>query len=211
MRRRTFFFGAAVALIASSVDAQQAELSQKALFEAFLASDTYRNFANTAFNRIEPAPLRAQCPHLVAGATNLYIPLQEIKITGSGMDHHIVSGAWVSVIDFDRCGTKVRRRAIMKVDDQGAILPIRLLPGDFRGDLTLERDATRIVFPTMMAKAHCQDSKSFYIADVVRKSEAPDGSWVETWTGQGCGQEVMTDVSYAKVPDGVVISADVKR
>jgi hypothetical protein len=183
-----------------------AEPSQQVLFETFLHSDLYHSYIDQAFNMIEPPTLKAECPQLKALEFNVYSPIQPVSVTGSGEDHRVSAGAWVAHPVFDRCGKRVKRRALLQVQPDGTIRPIALLPGDFRGDLTLERDARRIIFPGMMAKLGCKDSKDFFIIDVTRQSETTDGGWLEVWTGRGCGKDVTADVTYDRHADGIVVT-----
>jgi hypothetical protein len=186
--------------------------ASKTLLEDFLSSEGYRTFAEIAFNQIEPPPLRAECPHLtIAGNVKLYTPLTEVSVIGESPNRLIANGAWVSVVDFDRCGKTVRRRALMRADDKGAIRPVGLLPGDFRGDLILEHDAIWIVTPTMMASPACMDRNQFFVTDVSRSETKPNGDWTELWTASACGKAMSTEVSYGRVAEGIVVTANAHK
>jgi len=197
---------------AAAQNAPPISAESKALLEAYISSDGYRTFAEDVFNRIEPLPQRANCPHMtISGNTNLYTPLTNVSVIGESPNRLVANGAWISAVDFDRCGKKVRRRALMKADDKGTILPVRLLPGNFRGNLNLERDAMRIAGAALMASAGCADGKLFFVTDVTSTEIKPNGEWTELWTASACGKEVTTDVSYGVVPDGIVVSANAHK
>lgn len=66
--------------------------------------------------------------------------------------------------EFDKCGLTVKRNARLEVMPGANLLkPTPLLPGDFRGDITLERDTVRIVIPVIMVAAKCSDLRSGYV------------------------------------------------
>jgi hypothetical protein len=194
--------------------AQEAPISSnsKALLGAFVSSPNYRLFAEDAFDRIEPAPLRAECPHMtIAGEANLFTPVTEVSMIGSSSNALIANGSWISVIEFDRCGKRVKRRALMRADSKGDILSFRLVPGDFRGDFTLERDAMRIARPALMIPSECVDIKQFFVTDVTRKETKANGDWTEIWTASACGKNVAADVSYSQAPNGIVVNTVVHK
>jgi hypothetical protein len=86
-----------------------------------------------------------------------------------------------------------------------------LLPGDFRGNLILERDAIRIVTPAMAASMACTDRQQFFVTDVSRLETKPNGDWTELWTASACGKAVSTEVSYGRMADGIVVTAHVRK
>lgn len=85
---------------------------------------------------------------------------------------------------------------------KGQIEPIFLLPGEFRGNLKLERDARAIVLPRLAGTAKCQDPAKLAVLDVVPLTKAATAGWSETWIADACGKTVEATVTYAGIPTG---------
>jgi hypothetical protein len=213
--RRVILGGFVLILLASPAFSQNpstVEMSPKAIIGGFLVSDGFRAFAEDTINRLEPPLLQNECPHMtILGNTNQYISVKDVSLIGQSPNLLVANGAWVSVIDFDRCGTKVRRRTFMKADEKGHIASARLLPGGFRGDLKLERDATIIVEPALLIAAACSDNKQKIMRDIVVKEIKPNGAWIELWTASVCGKDVSVEVLYSPAPDGIVVSTNARK
>ncbi|MDE1939914.1 MAG: hypothetical protein KGI68_12915 [Alphaproteobacteria bacterium] len=162
------------------------------------------------FNKMEPPPLKAQCPALKLSGVNFgSIVVAPTYVTVNGLKY-IESGTWIARVYFDACGKKVARRALLKAvgGPNHVVEPTSLLPGDFRGDLRLEADAKRIVLPGIMGEAHCGDWSTLYVLDIVSSDPPGSDKWREVWTAQACGTLVKSDVTYWRddVRHGINIS-----
>jgi hypothetical protein len=167
-------------------------------FPSYLGSPGYEHYLESVFNKMEPPPLKAQCPMLkLAGDNDASIVVPPTFGTSNGLKY-IESGEWIARVHFDACGKKVTRRALLKAvgGPNHVVVPTSLLPGDFRGDLRLEADARRIVLPEIMGEAHCKDWSTLYVLDTVSSDPPNSEKWSEVWTAQACGTPVKTDVMY---------------
>lgn len=197
---------AGMAISGAYADETQSAPTPDQLFASYLNSDSYRTALNLAFNAVEPEERKNGCPELKVVQSNLYTPLQAPTFGGSGMNRIVVSGTWIAAPIFDQCGKQVKRRAIIQFIN-GNFKPTGLLPGDFHGDLTLERDSRRIVFPLLMAKTDCRDLKSIVVLDTVGPHDPGQQSWTEVWKVKACGKDVSATVTFDKHPDGIAVSA----
>lgn len=202
------FLTFSLALMASLAHAQQAEPDQKALFGGYLNSPAYKAFLEGIFNMGEPAILKAECPAMKIVEYNQYIMLEQPKFVRAGANFNIDTGSWVAVATLDRCGSQVRRRALLKATPgANQFQPTFLLPGNFRGDLKLEYDAIRIVGPGLLAFAKCEDRSKLQVLDVTAITPASPSGWSETWTAVACNTKIDAEVTYAATGNGMNISA----
>lgn len=169
----------------------------------FFASTMYQSYVEQAFNALEPAPLKAECPVLKFRNFTGHLPIKPLQFAKVGKGISVIAGAWIAEPDIDRCGQSARRRILMTVKGPNQIDPIPLLPGEFRGDLQLEIDARRIVMPIIKSKARCTDDSAIYVLNVAFMGGDPK-DWKESWTAQACEQPVTVNVHYFGTPDGGV-------
>ncbi|HEX4302330.1 MAG TPA: hypothetical protein VHZ78_06025 [Rhizomicrobium sp.] len=178
------------------------------IFAGFVQDDGYKAYLLQAYNGTEPAPLKAKCPALkIIGLA----PPEVIKppsFVKTGDAFRIAGGAWVARGLLNRCGTEVIRRLVVEgVPQTGGLHAITLIPGQFPGNLPLEKTATHIVLPPSMAAARCADFKKLYVLDTRLTSPANPKGWTETWTMQACGRMVTADVTYVADRTGMKVTA----
>jgi hypothetical protein len=206
--------GAVLILLADlcAVFAQQTEPSQANIYAVFLGSPTYRDYLEAAINKSEPEVLRAGCPSLKLVVSNGYLPLAEAKFIKAGKGYSIDSGAWIAIAKLDRCGSEVIRRVLVKaVPGQNRLDSTPLLPGDFHGNLKLELDSRRIVFPALGAIAKCQDITKIFVIDIKSITNPSPQGWSETWTASACNKTVSAKVTYSGFPGGMnIFASDLK-
>jgi hypothetical protein len=199
---------AAAVLLASPAIAQQGEPDQSALFGAYVNSPVYKNALEKIFNSGEPPVLKAGCQTLKAVTINRFTVLEQPKFVRAGANYNIDAGVWVASPVFDRCGSQVTRRALLKaVPGANQLNPTFLLPGDFRGNLKLEADAIRIVTPGLMAFAKCHDRSKFQMLNITSLTPAVPSGWSETWSAVACDAKVDAEVTYTATGDGMNIRA----
>jgi hypothetical protein len=195
---------------APRLQAQPAQPDPQALFAGYVASEQYRQFLETIFNRGEPQPPKDKCAAMKIVIWNKYLVLEPPTFVRTGASYQIETGAWVAGAELNRCGKSVTRRAILKAAP-GGIDATLLLPGDFRGNLQLEAEADRTVTPKVMTAAKCKDPTTFAVLDIKPSSAVTPQGWSEAWTAQACGKIVTAKVTYSKTTTGVDIAvADAK-
>lgn len=208
VRHIHFMMIAASLLLASQALAQQPEPDQKALFASYINSPVYKAYLEQIFNLGEPAILKAECPALKVVVQNQIQVLDQPTFVRAGTNFNIDTGSWIAVAVLDRCGSQVRRRALVKgIPGANQLKPVFLLPGDFHGNLKLESDAFLIVTPAMMAFAKCQDKSKFKVINVTAITPASPAGWSETWSAAACDKKVDAEVTYRATGNGMNISA----
>ncbi len=197
-----------VAALSGAAAPPPAKQNNADIFAAFVQDDGYKAFLLQAYNGTEPAPLKAKCPALKivgVGPPEVIKPPSFVK---TGDAFRIAGGAWVARGLLNRCGTPVIRRLVIEaVPATGGLHAITLIPGQFPGNLPLEKTATHIVLPPAMAAARCADFKKLYVLDTKLTSPANPKGWTETWTMQACGRMVTADVIYAGGAKGMTVTA----
>lgn len=192
-------------------DAQEpnAEPPRTEIERTFFTSPSYRTFVERSFNAFEAPLSKAECPELKILEYTAHKIVRPLQFTKTETGYSISGGSWIAVPEIDRCGKPAKRRILMSVAALGRLSPIPLAPGDHRGELALEMDTLRIVLPGIMAHASCQDTKQFYLLDVVNIRDAGNGNWEENWTAEACGKVVKTTVRYIKDATGTTIRATI--
>src|SRR5215207_220814 len=104
----------ATLLLASQALAQQPAPDQKALFASYINSPVYKAYLEQIFNLGEPAILKAECPVLKVVVQNQIQVLEQPTFVKVGANFNIDTGSWIAVGVLDRCGSQVRRRALVK-------------------------------------------------------------------------------------------------
>jgi hypothetical protein len=192
---------------APRLQAQSTMPDPHALFAGYVASEQYRLFLETIFNRGEPQPPKDRCASMKVVAWDKYQVLEPPTFVRAGGSYKIETGAWVAGAELDRCGKRVLRRAILKAaPGNNGLDATLLLPGEFRGNLQLEAEADRTVTPKLMTAAKCKDATAFAVLDVKPSSAATPQGWSETWTAQACGKIVTAKITYKKTSSGVDVA-----
>jgi hypothetical protein len=194
-------------LFASQARAQTAQPDQKAMFAAYLHSPGYKAFLDRVFNMGEPTAMKAGCASLKVVDSSRHIVMELPTFVRAGANYNIDTGLWVGSATLDRCGQQVTRRALLKAIPGTNNLDVNLLlPGDFRGNLKLEADAKRFIFPGLMAHAKCSDFKQFKMLDIKALTPASPAGWSETWIADACGTKVEGEVTYTSTGDGMNVT-----
>jgi hypothetical protein len=209
MATATRFLLAIVVMVAVAprLQAQPAQPDPKALFAGYVASEPYRQFLETIFNRGEPQPPKDRCTTMKVVAWDKFLVLEPPTFVRVGGSYKIETGTWVAGAELNRCGKRVTRRAILKASSgKDGLDATLLLPGDFRGNLQLEAEADRTVTPKLMNAAKCKDATMFAVLDVKPSSTVTPQGWSEAWTAQACGKIVTAKITYSKTSTGVDIA-----
>jgi hypothetical protein len=186
-----------------------ANADPKAVFLQYLGSPSYKHLLERVLNAGKPPALKQECPSLQLLEWNkAQIIQQPTFVAAAGGGLNVDSGASVAVVAANRCGSRVIRRALLKaVPGQNFVQPTFLMPGDFRGNLKLELDARRIVFPGLAAFGQCSDATKVQVLDVRPLTPASPQGWSETWTAKACDRSVDATVTYSATADGMDIRA----
>ncbi|MEJ0072455.1 MAG: hypothetical protein WDO24_31425 [Pseudomonadota bacterium] len=204
---RLFLAILVMAACAPRLQAQSPQPDPKALFAGYVASEQYRLFLETVFNRGEPQPPKDRCASMKVVSWNKYLVLDPptfVRVNGS---YKIETGTWVAGAELNRCGKQVMRRAVLKATPgNNGLDATLLLPGDFRGNLQLEEEADRTVVPSLMTAAKCQNGTTFAVLDIKPSSPVTPQGWSETWTAQACKTIVTAKITYSKTSTGVNIA-----
>lgn len=207
--RKLVTIGILLFLAGNPVSAQEPlPLNQEQMFGVFLASPIYRDHLQNAVNASEPPPLKARCEALKLLDSSRYTVIDAPEMVRNGSSLTLAKGIWISYPTFDACGTRVGRRMLERyIPETNTLKPIRLLPGDFIGDLRLESDARNIVSVGLLLKANCSDPKTLYYLDIKNKPTDEPNTRIETWTANACGNDVELDVRYTRVDGKTLIDA----
>ena len=188
--------------------AQQADPSQQELFAGYTNSPVYKGMLEQIFNADEPAELKAECPTLKIVDFNKVTVVHPPTFVRAGANFNVDRGRWVAAATLDRCGTRVTRRALITaVPGANNVNSLRLLPGEFRGNLKLEADVSPVVSTGMMGAANCADRKQFQVLNVAALTPSTPQGWSERWTASACGKKVDADVTYTRASDGMDFAA----
>lgn len=191
-----------------SAQAQPAETDHKALFAAYTQSPAYKAYLEKVLNLGEPSTLKAQCPSLHLQEWDKVSIIEQPKFVRTKSNFQMNSGVWVAYTSMDRCGSSVTRRVLLKaVPGKNLIEPTFLMPGDFRGNLRLEVDARRIVFPGIAAYGQCNDPAKLRVLDIKSLTPASPQGWSETWIAEACDKTIEVTVTYFAYGNGMNISA----
>ncbi len=149
----------------------------------------------------EAEPLRGTCSSLrlvsPEGTYGVITPAFRAELGGWNVE----SGAWITRVLVDRCGTQVKHRILVRATGNNQLEHTRLLPGDFQGDLVLERDVSTLALSAFAAIAKCDDAKNVHVLDIKNESNNLPADWSKTWTVRACGKLMVGLVNYAKPPD----------
>lgn len=196
------------AVLAVAAQAAYVPKTDAQIFADFVKSPRHRGFLLGAFNKGEPAPLKAKCAKLDAPVFDPPMVLVPATFAQIGNEFIPSTGRWVQRATLNACGTKVMRRLYLEADPRdGSLHAFPMLPGQFAGNIQLENDSTRIVLPGMMGLAQCKDYKKLYVLDTKLTSKPRAEGWTETWTAEACGRLVTADVVFTADATGMNISA----
>ena len=121
---------------------------------------------------------------------------------------HAASGEWVQRYDAVRCGTSKRFNMIFAAQPDGTTRSRMLLPGNTMASLRLMVDTIPMV-SVVGATELGKDCRDMMVADtavaqgphaVTEDGKTTEGVWIENWTVQGCGKEMVARVTFT--PDG---------
>ncbi len=207
------FFVMTWVLLLSLSTAYAGGVSQKELFAGYLNSKPYKRYLEAAFNQGEAPVLKNQCPSLRLIKGNQYTLIKQPKFVKAGSGYSLSSGVWIARAVMDRCGKRVIRRALLeaKGGDQNLIKPTFLLNGEFQGNLKLEYDARRIVFPALAAYGNCDKPNMVSVLDIKAPGPSSPKGWSEIWIARSCDSIVEVDVSYTATKDGMAIAAKKRK
>ena len=198
-------------IAATAAQAQAPDYPGRKDFESYTGSPSFAGYLQQAFNAIEPAALKAECPTLKVVSLDSYSMLDPPTFVIRDNVKTIDTGRWISRVTVDRCGTTFKRRALMvALPGKNLVQPIWLLPGDFKGNLSLERDARKIVYQAILVQAHCSANETPVVVDI-KAAQVKEARWEEDWTSLACGKTVTTHVVYIRDDTGTTISAEIKR
>ncbi len=173
------------------------------IFAAFLSSSAFLSGLTRLINASEPPSLQAACPTLKLLDATRYKLLKTVTFREVNGSEQVSGGSWISLAIADRCGQKVTRRFLFFYQPETERLqPLRLLPGEFRGDLKTEADARNLAAKVITAATHCDDPKRIFVLDTkVDGAPSPD-RWRENWTAEACGEPVTLQAAYSRSGDG---------
>ena len=172
-----------------------------AVLLGYLNSAGYRAYLDKIVAMTEPEPLKGACNDLRIVDATEHFRVTEPTFSREGGGLNVETGAWVTRMVVDRCGTEVKRRVLVRATGGNQLESVRLFPGDFRGDLTLERDVTTIVLVGFSAMAKCDGVNNVHVLDIKSLADAAPASWSELWTVNACGTVFTGQMQYSRSPD----------
>jgi hypothetical protein len=203
MRRRNLLASLVLLALMPPADIGAAPTAEEAGLAAYMAAPEFKTNLAAALIAAEPKRLKASCQTYSVISANEVTIVEPPVFEADGK--RMTSGSWIVVAHLDRCGTDVRRRMLLRMDDHW-IKTYPLLPGDFRGNLKLEIDARGLLSAALAAKGHCADAKSIEVLDVVNKQPPDDKGWSETWNVDACGTLLDVEMRYAREGEGMKIT-----
>jgi hypothetical protein len=172
---------------------------------AISASPNYQAFLLKAVNEEEPLERRATCnqPLRIVDGSRFLVIRPAVLTTQANGTQTIAEGTWVAYLIVDRCGSRAIRRLLVN-SAANETKAVGLLPGEFTGDLVLERDTSAIVYTALLAKAGCPSTDRRVVVTDISNLTKPGGTegWSEQWTAVACGKPVATIVYYRPSPRG---------
>jgi hypothetical protein len=209
--RLSAFVGAALALLVAAAHpaaAQaQAQPTNEQLFLSFLQSPAYQNFLDQALAQTDPAVFKAECARMTMRENARWAAVRPASFTVVQGQGAIVDGVWIAWIPVDRCGTPTIRRLLIVVSGPNNLVPTRMLPGEFGGDLRLEADVQRTVLPLFQEMAECRDEKQVFVADIKITRQSAT-AWQEHWLGNACGKPTAILVNYIRRGNSIDFATD---
>ena len=204
--KRAFGVGFATALALGAATGEAKALDAMEAFQRFLLQPSIQNSFKAMLLDREPAAMRAECSDLKILESNEYDIVEEPKFEVRG-GLQLVSGIWVQVFVVDRCGTKTRRRLLIRYNPAtNSLEPRGLLPGDFHGGIQLEFDTIKIVLPAVLSNTHCNDPRTLFVWDIKSLGEPVNGDWSENWKVQSCGNISYYRVEYSQTGGTTIIA-----
>ena len=172
-----------------------------AVLLGYLNSAGYRAYLDKVVATTEPEPLKGACNDLRIVRADEHFKVADPTFSREGGGLNVETGAWITRMVVDRCGTEVKRRILVRATGGNQRESVRLLPGDFRGDLTLERDVTTIVLAGFASVAKCDGVDKIYVLDIKSLTDRGPVSWSELWTVNACGTVFTGEMQYSTSPD----------
>jgi len=169
---------------------------QRALFEGYIASPSYRAILQKAYNDAEPAVFRAKCASMTVTAFAKPEIVEPPVFARAGAGWTAQSGAWVATATLNQCGTSVIRRMLVETRSDNTLRTRGLIPGEYAGGFKLEESARGFVTMSMLNVTNCKDWRSPVLLDTRLRSNPSKQGWVETWTALICGKTVTANVYY---------------
>lgn len=198
----------ALAFAAEPVSPSQTEtkapaLTPAAMLEQLIASPGYQKFLADLVNSEEPAALRRVCPTVELTNGLAYSIIETPTFSAHAAGDKLESGVWMSVAQVDRCGRPARRRVLIRFDTTlKRFRALALVPGDFPGNLALERDTYRAIVPEAATVAACSDPHRVSVLDTRELVPLTHAGGREVWTLIACDKWVAVTVTFTPAADG---------
>ncbi len=162
----------------------------------FTQSDAHKKLVTEAFSNL-PTNVFQRCPTLVSKGPN--VEVGEVSFGSNGQPN---AGAWKVSFKISGCGNDTTFRIYFYVNNKsGEIDSIIAVPGETRGDITLQRDAVK--YARMAASIVAKTCQTFNVKNTrLDRAKSKNPSWREIWTMVGCNRTFDVPLTFSPSADG---------